>query len=46
MEIDEEDIAIFQLSVVGVMYEGPFGEIKLASELQKLINGKDKILVR
>ena len=45
MEIDEEDIAIFQLSVVGVIYEGPFGEIKLSSDIQKLINGKDKILV-
>jgi hypothetical protein len=42
MEIDEEDIAIFQLSVVGVIYEGPFGEIKLSSDFQKLINGKDK----
>jgi hypothetical protein len=27
MEIDEEDIAIFQLSVVGVIYGGPFGEL-------------------
>ena len=45
MEIDEEDIAIFQLSTVGVIYKGPFGEIKLSCDVQKLINGKDKILV-
>ena len=34
MEIDEEDIVIFQLSVVGFIYEGPYGEIKLASDFQ------------
>jgi hypothetical protein len=42
MEIDKEDIAIFQLSVVRVIYEGPFGEIKLSFDFQKLINGKIK----
>jgi len=41
MEIDDEDIAIFQLSVVGVIYEGSLGEIKLSSDIQKLNNGID-----
>jgi len=34
MEIDREDIAIFNLSVVGLMYNGPFDEVKLASDIQ------------
>ena len=35
MGIDEEGIAIFNLSVVAVMYKEPFGQVKLASDIQK-----------